>query len=152
MKVTSCCPAPKHGVGISKPWHKYCIIVALQREVIYCPIAERSQRYTHENMYIVSLKPSEIETHWFESITCSFDRILSASAAFCWKLYQVIEDDRMNSCWLRIILFGNPPCGWKPRISTSKCRNPGTIYEIGGVSLGAAAGHDSEAFKRAGGE
>ena len=51
-----------------------------------------------------------------------------------------------------IILFGNPPCGWKPRISTSKCRNPGTIYEIGGVSLGAAAGHDSEAFKRAGGE
>ena len=57
-----------------------------------------------------------------------------------------------SSTFAWIILFGNPPCGWKPRISTSKCRNPGTIYEIGGVSLGAAAGHDSEVFKRAGGE
>ena len=61
-----------------------------------------------------------------------------------------IFQQSMSFGW--IILFGNPPCGWKPRISTSKCRNPGTIYEIGGVSLGAAAGHDLEAFKRAGGE
>lgn len=45
--------------------------------------------------------------------------------------------------YLRIILFRNPPCGWKPRSSTSLFRTPGTIHRIGGVSAGVAAGQDS---------
>ena len=40
---------------------------------------------------------------WYWS--CSFDgNTLSASAAFCWKSYQVIEDGRTNSCQLPLAL------------------------------------------------
>lgn len=49
----------------------------------------------------------------------SFDgNILSASAALCWKSYQVIEDGRVNSCQLPLTLSSTSNVIWKGAIFT----------------------------------